>query len=77
MAELWQGSVFVLVCRYICATFWVMETVGAPLIYCVDDEENIRTTVSYSLEKAGYTVESFSNGTEAWEKFQKKMPDLE
>jgi len=54
-----------------------METVGAPLIYCVDDEENIRTTVSYSLEKAGYTVESFSNGTEAWEKFQKKMPDLE
>jgi two-component system response regulator ChvI len=53
-----------------------METVGAPLIYCVDDEENIRTAVRFSLEKAGYTVESFSNGTEAWEKIQKKMPDL-
>ncbi len=53
-----------------------METGGVPLIYCVDDEENIRTAVSYSLEKAGYTVESFSNGTEAWEKIQSKMPDL-
>jgi two-component system, OmpR family, response regulator ChvI len=42
----------------------------------VDDEENIRETISYSLKKEGFTPLSFSDGQVAWEAFQKKLPDI-
>jgi len=42
----------------------------------VDDEENIRETVSYALRKEGYIPLSFTDGASAWEVFQKKLPDL-
>ncbi|MBN1696398.1 MAG: response regulator [Spirochaetales bacterium] len=42
----------------------------------VDDEENIRETVSYALKKEGYIPLSYSDGFVAWEAFKDKMPDL-
>ncbi|MBN2444614.1 MAG: response regulator transcription factor [Spirochaetales bacterium] len=42
----------------------------------VDDEENIRETVSYALKKEGYITISFPDGATAWEAFRKKLPDL-
>jgi two-component system, OmpR family, response regulator ChvI len=42
----------------------------------VDDEENIRETVSYALKKEGYTPLSFTDGISAWEAFQVALPDL-
>ncbi|MBN2545300.1 MAG: response regulator transcription factor [Spirochaetes bacterium] len=46
------------------------------VIAIVDDEENIRETISYSLKQEGYKALTFSDGSYAWESFQKKMPDL-
>jgi two-component system response regulator ChvI len=42
----------------------------------VDDEGNIRETVSYALKKEGYIPLSYIDGVAAWEAFQKKLPDL-
>jgi DNA-binding response OmpR family regulator len=42
----------------------------------VDDEENIRETISYSLKKEGFIPLLFSDGQAAWETFQKKLPDI-
>jgi len=40
---------------------------GSGRIMVVDDEESIRELVSAFLEQAGYQVETFANGMEAWE----------
>ena len=47
------------------------ETVctGSGRIMVVDDEESIRELVSAFLSQAGYRVETFANGTEAWHRF--------
>jgi len=45
-------------------------------IAIVDDEPNIRETVSFALEKEGYEVETYADGAEAWEAFEKRLPDL-
>lgn len=42
----------------------------------VDDETNIRDTVAYALEREGYTVSSFADGQDAWNQFQRGLPDL-
>jgi two-component system response regulator ChvI len=42
----------------------------------VDDEENIRETVSYALKKEGYIPLLYIDGVAAWESFQEKLPDL-
>ncbi len=52
------------------------EPAAVPLIACVDDEENIRTTLAYALEKNGYRVETYADGWEAWEKFRRQLPDM-
>jgi two-component system, OmpR family, response regulator ChvI len=52
-----------------------MSTV-APFVAIVDDEKNIQETVSFALKKEGFKPLAFSNGQEAWESFQKKLPDL-
>src|SRR4030042_1559386 len=53
-----------------------MSKASAPFIAIVDDEKNIRETVAYALKKEGFRPLTFSNGQEAWESFQKKLPDL-
>ena len=42
----------------------------------VDDEENIRETVSFALRREGYPVELYAHGLEAWHAFQNKLPGL-
>lgn len=42
----------------------------------VDDEENIRETVGFALEREGYRVERYADGQAAWERFQRELPDL-
>jgi len=46
------------------------------VIAIVDDEENIRETISYSLKDEGYIPRTFSDGYDAWDAFQKNLPDL-
>jgi two-component system response regulator ChvI len=53
-----------------------MSNAAAPYIAVVDDEKNIQETVSFALKKEGFKPLTFSNGQEAWESFQKKLPDL-
>jgi len=45
-------------------------------ILVADDEESIRTVVSFTLEQAGYAVETAANGDEALEKVYAAPPDL-
>jgi len=59
-----------------CGTFHDMIKDKAPLIYCIDDEENLRTTLSYSLENAGYAVKTFPDGADAWEMMKNSLPDM-
>jgi two-component system response regulator ChvI len=47
-----------------------------PFVAVVDDEKNIQETVSFALKKEGFKPLTFSNGLEAWESFQKQLPDL-
>ena len=53
-----------------------MNRRGLQLIALVDDEANIRETVGFALERAGYRVAAYSNGQDAWEACQKELPDL-
>lgn len=45
-------------------------------ILVVDDEESIRLVVSFTLEQAGYEVESAANGDDCLEKIYSFRPDL-
>jgi len=45
-------------------------------ILVVDDEKNIRMTISYALEPAGYEVDTAANGEEALEQLEGKRHDL-
>ncbi|MDJ0864476.1 MAG: response regulator transcription factor [Myxococcota bacterium] len=42
----------------------------------VDDEANIRETVGFALRRAGYRVDTYADGLEAWESFERELPDL-
>ncbi len=42
----------------------------------VDDEENIRETVSFALKREGYRVEVFADGAAAWEKLEHEPTDV-
>lgn len=46
------------------------------VVAIIDDEENIRETISYSLKKEGFIPLSFSDGQAAWDSIQKKLPDI-
>lgn len=46
------------------------------VIAVVDDEESLRDTLSYALEKEGHRVLCFENGEDAWRSFQKETPEL-
>lgn len=47
-----------------------------PSIAVVDDEANIRETVAFALRREGYEVAVYPDGAEAWEEFQKGLPEL-
>lgn len=53
-----------------------MEAIKQFEVAVVDDEENIRETVSYALKKEGYRPLCFPDGLAAWEAFGSKLPDL-
>jgi DNA-binding response OmpR family regulator len=42
----------------------------------VDDEATIRETVEYALTREGYRTSVHADGVEAWESFQRSLPDL-
>ncbi len=46
------------------------------LIYCVEDDENIRDLMVYALQSQQYEVEKFSSGEELYEALAKRIPDL-
>jgi DNA-binding response OmpR family regulator len=45
-------------------------------IAVVEDEDSIRETVSFALEREGYRVETYADGLEAWQSFQSELPDV-
>jgi len=49
---------------------------GNKKILVVDDEESIRTVVSFTLEQSGYEVETAANGDDALDKVYSFRPDL-
>ena len=42
----------------------------------VDDEEEMRDLLRFTLEKAGLTVDLCDNGRTAWELLQRERPDI-
>ncbi|WP_295154792.1 response regulator transcription factor [uncultured Brachyspira sp.] len=46
------------------------------LIYSVEDDDNIRDLIKYTVEEAGYTIECFSNGNDMLEALKKHTPNL-
>jgi two-component system response regulator ChvI len=42
----------------------------------VDDEDTIRETVAFALKREGFKVDLYSDGLQAWEAFQKRLPEL-
>ncbi len=45
-------------------------------IAVVDDEENLRETLSYALRQDGHELSCYSDGEQAWRAFQKEPPEL-
>ncbi len=45
-------------------------------VLVVDDDDSIRTVVSFTLEQAGYAVETAANGDSCLEKVYDFQPDL-
>lgn len=45
-------------------------------IALVDDDRNILTSVSITLESEGFTVETYSDGQDALDAFKRSLPDL-
>ena len=45
-------------------------------IAVVDDEKNLRDTLSYALGQDGHELSCFSDGEQAWRAFQKEPPEL-
>jgi two-component system response regulator ChvI len=46
------------------------------LIAFVDDEESLRTTVRMALQREGFRVETYADGLEAFQRFERTLPDL-
>jgi two-component system response regulator ChvI len=54
----------------------VMPAADQGLVAVVDDEQSIRETVGFALEREGYRVEAFADGAAAWDVFEQRLPDL-
>ena len=46
------------------------------LIYCVEDDENIRELILYALKNNGYKVEGFEDSRSLFKMLKKELPDL-
>jgi len=46
------------------------------VIYCVEDDDNIRELVLYALRNTNYIAEGFEGGKEFFTKLEEKLPDL-
>ena len=46
------------------------------MIYCVEDERNIRELLVYTLETTGFEAEGFETGAELDTDMKKNMPEL-
>jgi len=46
------------------------------LIYCVEDDENIRELVGYALRSQHFEVQTFDSGDSLWPALQERLPDL-
>jgi two-component system response regulator ChvI len=53
-----------------------MSTVSGALVAFVDDEESLRSTVALALQRDGFRVETFADGLEALNRFERGLPDL-
>ena len=46
------------------------------MIYCVEDDDEIRNLITYTLKAAGYEALGLSNGASLWEILKDNKPDL-
>ncbi|MEI0611761.1 response regulator transcription factor [Brachyspira pilosicoli] len=46
------------------------------LIYSVEDDDNIRDLIKYTVEEAGFNIECFSNGNDMLEALKNNIPSL-
>lgn len=46
------------------------------MIYCVEDERNIRELIIYTLESSGYPAKGFETGKELFKVLKEQQPDL-
>ena len=46
------------------------------LVYCVEDDENIRELVRYALCSQKFQAEAFPDGPSFWKAMEEKKPDL-
>lgn len=60
--------------RWFAATIVAMES--GNVVAVVDDEENIRETIGWALEREGFRTLKFRDGQEAWEALERELPDL-
>ena len=47
-----------------------------PLIYCVEDDENIRQMLCYALESGGYRAQGCESGRQFWPSWRRERPRL-
>ena len=50
--------------------------VGMSKIALVDDDRNILTSVSMTLEAEGFDVETYNDGQSALDAFNRRLPDM-
>lgn len=46
------------------------------MIYCVEDEKNIRELLVYTLEMTGFSTRGMADGTELWDALKTEVPEL-
>ena len=46
------------------------------LIYSVEDDDNIRDLIKYTVKEAGFNIECFSNGKDMLEALKNNIPSL-
>ena len=49
---------------------------GSPLIYCVEDDDNIRELICYALKSGGYQAEGFAESGDFWRRMEENTPRL-
>ncbi|HEX3530375.1 MAG TPA: response regulator transcription factor [Thermoanaerobaculia bacterium] len=53
-----------------------MSPPSGAAIALVDDEPNLRETVGFALRREGYRVALYADGLDAWQTFERGLPDL-